>query len=263
VPDTLPRIYGPLAADDQGPPAARPPLLLIHGLTFDRRQWAPVLQELDPGVRAVAVDLPGHGASAPRDAYDLGGVIDAIHEAATAAGLDAPVVVGHSLGGALATTYAAHHPVRGVVNVDQALRVGPFADVLRQAEPILRSPHWERIWQRLLDGMGIDELSDEAQRLVHTAATPRQDLLLGYWGEVLTVPVDELDAQRVAELRTIHGRGVPYHYVTGAEPHPRYRAWLEAAIPSVAVTVLPDSGHFPHLAQPTAVARIASATAAG
>ena len=58
----------------------------------------------------------------------------------TEAGLHAPVVVGHSYGGVLATTYAATHHVRGVVNVDQPLLVGAFAALLRQAEPTLRGP---------------------------------------------------------------------------------------------------------------------------
>jgi pimeloyl-ACP methyl ester carboxylesterase len=53
-----------LAADnDYG---ARPPLVLLHGLTFDRSLWRPSLAELrriDPGRRVLALDLPGHGAS--------------------------------------------------------------------------------------------------------------------------------------------------------------------------------------------------------
>lgn len=259
--DTHSRTYGALAADDHGA-AGGPPLLLVHGLTFDRRQWGPVLRALDPDRRAVAVDLPGHGDSPPLQDFTLDDVAAAIHDAAAVAGLDAPIVVGHSLGGALATTYGARYPARAVVNVDQPLLAGPFSQVLREVEPLLRGSDWERVWARMLGGMGIDGLPADAQELVRTATTPRQDLLLGYWDEVLTVPADELDARRVEELRAIRERGVPYHYVTGAEPPPRFRAWLEAAVPDVAVTVLPGSGHFPHLAQPAAVARIASEAAA-
>ena len=57
-------IVGGLAADDFGHPDHRPPIVLLHGLTFDRRMWRPALGELallDPGRRAIAVDLPGHG----------------------------------------------------------------------------------------------------------------------------------------------------------------------------------------------------------
>jgi ribosomal protein S18 len=37
-----------------------------------------------------------------------------------------PFIVGHSLGGLIATAYAARYPICGVVNVDQSLQVGPL-----------------------------------------------------------------------------------------------------------------------------------------
>lgn len=71
-------------------------------------------------------DLPGHGASAARAAHGLEPVVEAVHEAVRAARLEAPVVVGHSVSGLLATLYAGRHPTRGVVNIDQSLLVAPF-----------------------------------------------------------------------------------------------------------------------------------------
>jgi pimeloyl-ACP methyl ester carboxylesterase len=46
--------YAGLAADDLGRSDDRPPLVLLHGLTFDRRMWRSALAELeaiDPGRR--------------------------------------------------------------------------------------------------------------------------------------------------------------------------------------------------------------------
>ena len=40
------------------------PFVFLHGLTFDSRMWAPVLDALPSGHRAIAFDLPGHGGSA-------------------------------------------------------------------------------------------------------------------------------------------------------------------------------------------------------
>lgn len=56
---------------DTGP---RPTVLLVHGLGRDRRDWdawGPVFQRA--GVRALALDLRGHGESAPLPAALLGG----------------------------------------------------------------------------------------------------------------------------------------------------------------------------------------------
>lgn len=124
-------------------------MILLHGLSYDRSQWGPLIGELDaedPGLRR---------------------------------GIATPVVVGHSLGGALATVYAAAHPAAAVVNIDQPLLAGPFRDVLLRAEPALRSPAYGEVGETVLQGMRIDLLPPAARELVRTATAPRQDLLLG------------------------------------------------------------------------------------
>jgi pimeloyl-ACP methyl ester carboxylesterase len=52
----------------------RPPIVLLHGLTFDRTMWRPALaklETLDPGRRVLALDLPGHGGSVRLPTYRL------------------------------------------------------------------------------------------------------------------------------------------------------------------------------------------------
>jgi len=250
------RHFGQLAADSYGVIDERPPLVFLHGLGFDRGQWGPVLGELasiDPQRRAIAFDLPGHRDSFDADSYDLRDVADLVHEAISEADLGAaPLVVGHSLGGVLATAYAGKYPVEAVVNIDQPLLVGPFGDVLRRLEPVLRSPSYGEVWDQMLAGMHIELLPPEARELVRSSTPPGRHLMLGYWREVLTRTADELAAERTRDLQSIGS----YHYVTGAEPPPLYREWLEAATPGVTITVLPNSGHFPHLAHPRTVAEI-------
>ncbi|MFC8076444.1 alpha/beta fold hydrolase [Streptomyces sp. NPDC057307] len=251
-----------LSADLHGASDARRPIILLHGLSYDRSQWGPLIGELDavdPGRLVLALDLPGHGGSAPRPSYHLDEVALQVRDAATEAGFDTPVVVGHSLGGALATVYAAAHPAAAVVNIDQPLLAGPFRDVLLRAEPVLRSPAYGEVWEAMLRSMQIDLLPPAARELVSTATTPRQDLLLGYWDEILTTPADVLAEQRTRDMGVLRNRGVAYHHVSGAELPPPYRQWLETVLPDVTVTVIPGSGHFPHLARPVEVAKILAA----
>ncbi|MGW0214163.1 alpha/beta fold hydrolase [Micromonospora chokoriensis] len=236
----------------------RPPLVLLHGLTYDKRQWGPVLRELteiDPGRQVLALDLPGHGDSPRRASYRMAEVAEVVHAQVTEAGLATPVVVGHSVGAVVATTYAARYPVRGVVNLDQILLPGPFGVAVRQAEPTLRGPEWRQVWDRMLAGMGIESLPAEAREIVTTATDPRSDLLLGYWGEVLHGSDESIAAERSRDLRSIGERKIPYRWVTSSEPPARYLAWLTEALPEIEVTVLPGS-HFPHLAEPVTIARL-------
>jgi pimeloyl-ACP methyl ester carboxylesterase len=229
-------------------------LLLIHGLTYDHRSWEPLRRHLAPDRRVLAVDLPGHGRTPRQDSYPLAEVLDTLHEQVTDAGLSEPVVVGHSLGAVLGTAYAARFPATAVVNVDQFLLLGPFGAAVRAAEPQLRSPQWHEFWDRMLAGMGIESLPAEARTLVETATTPRPDLLLGYWADILRHTDEEIGAQRHQELQAIAEQGASYHWLTSQPPPPAYLQWIRSAGPELTVTVIPG-GHFPHLADPAAVAR--------
>ncbi len=250
-----------LASDSFGTEDTRAPLVFLHGMSYDRRQWAPVLDELasiDPGRRIVAFDLPGHGGSPRPASYRGDEVVRLLHESIEQAGLVSPVLVGHSLGAVVATRYAATHPTDSVVNIDQPLTVAPFAEFLRSVEPVLRSPDFLQIWDRLRAGMQIELLPPAAQDLVRTATTPRQDLFLGYWEELLD-PADDEAGRIRSDLAKIHDASVPYHYVSGSEPAPEFVQWLKSALPDVTITVLAGGGHFVHLAHPDAVAKLVSA----
>ncbi|MFD9704612.1 alpha/beta fold hydrolase [Lentzea sp. NPDC059081] len=83
------------------------PFLLLHGLGGDMSAWETLAPHLNG--RAVAVDLRGHGQS-PDGPWDWEAVLDDLDETAVHFGLDNPVVVGHSLGGILAGTWAVRHP---------------------------------------------------------------------------------------------------------------------------------------------------------
>ena len=56
--------YAGLAADEYGTAGDTPPIVLLHGISFDRTMWRPALVDLraiDPDRRALAFALPGHG----------------------------------------------------------------------------------------------------------------------------------------------------------------------------------------------------------
>jgi len=252
-----------LAADDSGSPDRRTPLVLLHGLTFDRTLWKPALAELrriDPGRRVLALDLPGHGESPGWPSYDIESVADGVHRAVEQTQLQSPVVVGHSISAVIATVYAARYPTRGVVNVDQSLQVAPFAGLVRSLADKLRGPDFPAVWEMFAASMQIEQLSENAQRLVRSTCQPRQELVLGYWRELLDRPIDELADLAAAALTAVQAAGVPYLVVAGNALEPGYQQWLTEMLPQVKITVWPGSGHFPHLAHPDRFAECLAAT---
>jgi pimeloyl-ACP methyl ester carboxylesterase len=260
-----PRFYAGLAADDDGADDRRPPLVLLHGMTFDRSMWRPALDHLrriDPGRRALALDLPGHGASAARASHGLEAAVEAVHGAVRAARLEAPVVVGHSVSGLLATLYAGRLPTRGVVNVDQSLLVAPFVGRVQALADALRGPQFDAVWAGFEAGLHAERLPSAAQELLRASRSPRQEVVLGYWREVLERPAPALVEWLAGEIAACRRSRVPYVVVAGDGYASPDRAFLREVMPDASVDAWPGTGHFPHLARPADFARVLAQTGA-
>lgn len=88
------------------------PVVLLHGGFGSTRDFTmSVMDDLSRNYHCVAFDRPGHGYSGrPRRPLTLLDQVRYIHEAVRALNLEAPVLVGHSLGGAAALAYALEYP---------------------------------------------------------------------------------------------------------------------------------------------------------
>jgi len=247
------RFLAGLATDEYGDCDEVPPLVLLHGLTFERCMWQPVLEELrriDPQRRVLVLDLPGHGQSPRWPSYSMRSVAGAVYRAVEETRFASPVIVGHSISAIVANVYAGCYPTSGVVNVDQPLQVAPFAALVKSLADQLRGPAFPAIWAMFEASMHVELLPEGAQRLVRASSRPRRDLVLGYWQEVLDQPVDEILAIADAGLRAVRAARLPYLVVAGREMEPAYSKWLTTVLPESRVTVWPGSGHFPQLAHP-------------
>lgn len=77
------------------------PAVLVHATGFHGRTWEPLVQHLH-GLHAWAPDLRGHGDSPVSDGHDMAwaGFADDVLAVVDALGIDQPVGIGHSKGGA-------------------------------------------------------------------------------------------------------------------------------------------------------------------
>jgi pimeloyl-ACP methyl ester carboxylesterase len=90
-----------------------PAVVLVHGLGGFGESWRPTIDALASRATVFAVDLPGFGRSAkPRTSYRLGFFARALHGFMDGLALGQASLVGHSLGAAVAVTYALTHPAR-------------------------------------------------------------------------------------------------------------------------------------------------------
>ena len=100
-----------IAYEEHGDPGA-PAMVLLHGLGEQAASWAPVVGRLAELHRVLALDLRGHGGSDWPGAYGLEHMRDDVVGVLDALGLGQVVLVGHSLGGAVAYLVAFAHPGR-------------------------------------------------------------------------------------------------------------------------------------------------------
>jgi len=101
-----------------------PTLVLVHGLGSGTEHWLPMARELAHDHRVVLVELPGHGVSEMPSSLSLDELADGLDRALDAEGPGPVTLVGHSIGGLVATAEALRAPgrVRALVLIETALR---------------------------------------------------------------------------------------------------------------------------------------------
>ncbi|MGI8701652.1 MAG: alpha/beta fold hydrolase [Nocardioidaceae bacterium] len=118
-----------------GAPGGGFDVLLIHAGVTDRRSWRPLVDAVGDGRRVVSYDARGYGETTyrPEDHFSHDDALAVM----TAAGLDAPVVVGASMGGRAALDLTLEHPdrVTALVLIAPAVSGTPEGDD-EHAEPL-------------------------------------------------------------------------------------------------------------------------------
>lgn len=169
------------------------PLVALHGWMDNAASWDRVAPYLD-GYDVWCLDFAGHGLSDHRPAgnryhfadhvLDLYGVVEAL-------GLKSAAFIGHSMGAAIATTFAAAFPgkVESVVLVDG---LAPYSGDEAEASSILRqsAEEWftpsrgSRVFRTFDEAVqarmkGLGQISESCSRILCSRGVKETD---GGWG---------------------------------------------------------------------------------
>lgn len=245
-----------------------PPLIAIHGTLMSLEDlWLGPVPHLARHFRVIAVDRPGHGFSRRLGAADAESWRQTalIRDGARALGLERPVILGHSYGGAVALAYALQFPDE----IAGAVALAPICFPEPRIEHLIFGP-------RAAPGGGL--LSGALERSADPALLPllwnamflpavmpaefAAAYPFGLAGHAAQLVAEGEDAAGLAAglMRSALNYGtcrVPVQILGGDSDivvsTPRHGAWASLQIPGARFRSLPRTGHMLHHQHPEAV----------
>ena len=236
----------------------------MQGAIFDD-----VATRMGPDFACLAPDLPGHGA-----ARDLPPTLEAgarvVSDLIEAASLDGALLVGWSMGAAVAWTYLRDfgaERLAGLVTIDMAPRMAcgpdwPHGLIGQDAGDVATSTRrFEADWHGGAEAIASTMFADKAGPPGFPRDLALAQILSNDPGRMLAV----WKALTAMDLRdVIGGIGIPYLAARGARSrvYPASAAdWLAQQAPMGRVHAFRQSGHSPHLEEPEEFARVIGAFA--
>ncbi len=234
--------WGRLRVDDGGSGIALP-VVFVHGLAGDRTLWRAQLDHFRKTRRALAVDLHGHGESAQETGgdYTIPSYVADLSAVAERLALGPFVLVGHSLGAAVASGYAAARPdrVAGLVLADPSgdntkLPRGESEAMLRQMGPETYPRFMRKYFGQMMPGSD-PAVKSHVLRMLRLA---RRDVVVAtFRGGLAYDPVPALRSYPGPKLAVVSDLNEgPYS--------------LRRAVPELPCRVMAGTGHWPMLDRP-------------
>lgn len=239
-----------LVSRSYGDTGDKPRLIILHGLLGSLRNWHTTALQLGKRLHVTSLDLRNHGESPHHSIHTLDAMSADVESWMDEQDLDSAYILGHSMGGKVAMRMASSAPDRiiGLIVLDIAPRAYASGSV-------------ELDSMRRLDLKALKSRRDADRALAPSISDPRhrQFLLtnLGYdkaqgffWKANIKALGQNLDAIRESPMRDGDMFGAPTHVISGgASPYVSDddRPLFELYFASLKWTVIPDSGHNPHM----------------
>jgi pimeloyl-ACP methyl ester carboxylesterase len=217
-------------------------LLCIHGAGGEGMVYRTQLSGLGRDMNIAALDLPGHGKT-PAPSYELISDYASWLADVISCGPVRPVVLGHSMGGAIAMTLAVNHPglVRGLVLSSTGSRLPVSEKLMREFQ---------------------DDFPAAVEHMIHLAYAPGTARFLLDQGkhQLLQVPPkvilgDFIACDRFDLSKRLHEIKVPTLLICGSRDRMtplEYTLALSKAIPGAKLEIIEGAGHIINLEAPSA-----------
>jgi pimeloyl-ACP methyl ester carboxylesterase len=213
-----------------------PTICLVHGAGGSTGVWIRQLEGLADNARLIALDLPGHGESGGHGCRTIQDYVAIVRGVVEQMKLDKLILTGHSMGGAVAQTFALAHPERlaGLVLVGTGARLRVLPKIFELVER--EYPEGVRF---VINQLGVSPATGPELReaLFHQTLRTHQSVTLGDFRACDAFDVME----RVSEIR------VPTLVICGTDDQltpPKYARFLQDRIAGARLALIPEAGHY-------------------
>lgn len=215
-------------------PGADPALVCVHGSADNHHVYDPLLDALE-GRRRFAINLPGRAGTEGPPLRTAAEMADFVSELVQAEVNGEYVLVGHSLGGAVAIEHALREPpgLRGLVLLATGARLRVHPMILQLFEQIRDvgdlPPTPPGLYEPSTDGALIEKLA------AHRALTPIETAAADWRA------ADAFD--RMGDLGRIRVPALVIAGTNDALTPPKYAEYLAAHLPEAELHILQGAGH--------------------
>ncbi|MDG2133317.1 MAG: alpha/beta hydrolase [Phycisphaerales bacterium] len=239
---------------------ADPPIVLVHGFGVDGTTMLQLGRRLVKRNRVIVPDLPGFGLHPRHEpaSIDFAHLLESIDDLISTLGLSAPVLVGSSMGGAIAAGYAASRPdavaglvVIGPAGIEPPIDTEVFAAAKRD-EHLLRiesTEDFERVYD--LNFTKAPWMPRWMKGVVAREAAHRADD-----HEIVLRNLESVMLGSAERFRTVT---CPTEIVWGGDDriiHRSAAALWDATIPQANLTIVEQAGHSTMVERPDEIASI-------
>ncbi|MGL4238612.1 alpha/beta fold hydrolase [Tabrizicola sp.] len=233
-----------------------PAVVIIHGVGGHKEDWQGVATALAADHQVFAIDMLGFGGSSKTgDDLSMPVQADAVKALLDEKGIDRADLVGNSVGGWVATTFAATYPDR----IDQLVIIDAagFKAMFEGTPPVNFDPNDAAEMQKLIDitiNSDVAKTPGLAEKAFEAYVASGEKAIAGTWGKSLFASprLEELFPKVAAPTLVLWGADDKLFPSALAEV-------FAGQIAGATAQLIPNAGHFPQIDNPDAT--IAAITA--